>query len=318
MKASILIGPGKSRVIEMPMPEIGATEVLIKVLICGVCMSEAYPWSNGMDETAKRILGHEPIGIIEEVGDQVIGFKKGDRVTGLFQKGFAEYTKSDYKQLVKVPDGLDDIEGIGEPLSCLVSGADRTPVRLGDTISIVGTGFMGLGFLQLMKLKGAGKIIAVDVRQEGLDHALSFGADEAVFPDQIEPKYKVLEWDEIGQGVDVSVEASGSPDALQLAGEMAGAHGVLSIVGYHQSNNGNRNINMDFWNWKAITVINAHERREYIHLKAMESIMKLIQNKKFNMKDLVTHTYSLDEVDRAYEDLKNKPEGFIKGIIKMH
>src|SRR3954470_21368662 len=110
MKASILVGPGKSRVIEMPMPEIGATEVLIKVLICGVCMSEAYPWSIGADESARKIMGHEPIGIIEEAGDQVVGFKKGDRVTGLFQKAFAEYTKSDYRNLVKVPDGLEDIE----------------------------------------------------------------------------------------------------------------------------------------------------------------------------------------------------------------
>jgi len=316
MKASVLVGPKKNKIVEMPKPEIGSNEVLIRVKVCGVCASELYTWNNA-EEGKQLVLGHEPLGIIEEVGSSVTGFRKGDRVTGLFGNAFAEYAKADYRHLIKVPEGLDDLVSIGEPLSCLVSGADRTPVRLGDTVAVVGTGFMGLGFMQLMRLKGAARIIAVDTRRESLDNALRFGADIACYPEEVDPKYKVVEWDQIGQGVDVCVEASGSQAALDLASEMTAAHGILSIVGYHQTNSGMRNINMKLWNWKAITVINAHERRKDVHLQAMKSILQLIENGKFNMKDLVTHVYSLDEVDRAYQDLMNKPEGFIKAVIKI-
>jgi threonine dehydrogenase-like Zn-dependent dehydrogenase len=317
MKASVLVGPGKQKVMEMPNPEITADQVLIKVKACGVCASEMMPWSAGQDEKNRLILGHEGIGIIKEAGINVVGFQKGDRVTGLFHNAFAEYTVADYKSIIKVPEGLEDVLAIGEPLSCLMSGANRTLVSLGDTAAIVGLGFMGLGMLQLMKLKGAGNLIAIDVRQESLDNALRFGADIVYSPDQVPSKYKVLQWNEIGQGVDVSVEASGSQLALDLASEMVAAHGVLSIVGYHQSNQGNRNVRMDFWNWKAITVVNAHERRTHVHLKGMEAVLGLIQAGKFNMKDMITNIFSLDEVDKGYEAIKNKPDGFIKSVIKI-
>jgi threonine dehydrogenase-like Zn-dependent dehydrogenase len=115
--------------------------------------------------------------------------------------------------------------------------------------------------------------------------------------------------------VDVSVEAGGSQAALDLASEMVAAHGTLSIVGYHQNNEGNRNVRMNFWNWKAITVVNAHERRKEAHLKGMEAVLKLIESGKFNMKDMITNVYSLDEVDKGYLAIKNKPEGFIKSVI---
>lgn len=317
MKASVLIGPSKQKVIEIPMPEINADQVLIKVKACGVCASEMKPWLAGYDSGAEMILGHEGVGIVTEVGNNVSEFRVGDRVTGLFHRAFAEYTIADKNSLIKVPDELDDIIAIGEPLSCLMSGANRTIVELGDTVAVIGLGFMGLGFLQLMKLKGAGQIIAIDVRQESLDNALRFGADIACHPEQVPPQFKVLEWNEIGQGVDVSIEASGSQVALDLASEMVAAHGIMSIVGYHQSNEGRRDVRMDFWNWKAITVVNAHERRLRVHLKEMNAIMGLIQSGKFNMKDLVTHVYTLDEVDKGYEAIKTKPEGFIKSVIKI-
>lgn len=324
MKASVIAGPQKSELVEIAVPEIGDEEVLIRVKVCGVCASELHPWMDGaswLEASGQRpIFGHEPVGIIESVGSRVKGFQVGDRVTGLIQNAFAQYTKADYRKIVKVPDSLDDMEAIGEPLSCLMSGADRTPVALGDDVAIVGAGFMGLGFLQLMRLKGAGKIIAVDMREESLQHAKRFGADETYTPMDVKPEYKVTEWKHMDQGIkgiDVAVEASGSQGALQLAGEMTAVHGTLSVVGYHQGNGGLRNVNMELWNWKAISVVNAHERRTEVHMKQMEAGLKLIANGLFNMKDMITHVYSLDEVDKAYDAIKSKPEGFIKAIIKI-
>lgn len=315
MKASILAAPATNEIVDLQMPEINDNEVLIRVRVCGVCASELHPWLDGSGK--RRIFGHEPVGIIEAAGKNVTGFQVGDRVTGLIHEAFAEYTKANYRKIVKVPDGLDDLEALGEPLSCLMSGANRTPVTLGDEVAIVGTGFMGLGFMQLMRLKGARKIIVVDVRQEGLDNALRFGADEAVFPQDVKEEYKVVNWGQMDQGIRVAVEASGSQPGLQLAGEMTAVHGTLSVVGYHQANNGMRNVNMELWNWKAISVINAHERRDDVHIEAMKAGLELIRNGQFNMKDMITHVFALDEVDKAYDAIKTKPEGFIKSVIRI-
>lgn len=317
MKASVLVGPRQHKVMDVPKPMISEDEVLVKVLVCGVCASEFHTWTNGPNGQEPLIMGHEPMGVIEEIGSKVKGFHVGDRVTGLFYHAFAEYSAARYTNLVHVPALLEDTVAIGEPLSCLLSGANRTPVEIGDTVAIVGLGFMGLGFLQLMKLKGAGTIVAIDVRQESLDNAKRFGADVTLFPDQVPAHWKVLEWGEIGQGVDVCVEASGSQAAIDLATQMAKAHGTVSVVGFHQSGQGKRSVQMDFWNWKALTIINAHERRNHVHVEGMKSALSLIQNGKFNMSDLITNTYDLDEVDKAYDAIQAKPQGFIKSVIRL-
>lgn len=324
MKASVLTGAQKSELLEMAIPMIGDEEVLIRVKACGVCASELHPWMEGAPwlEASGRlpIFGHEPVGIIEALGSRVHGFNIGDRVTGLIQNAFAEYAKADYRKIIHVPEVLDDFEALGEPLSCLMSGADRTPVSPGDDVAIVGAGFMGLGFLQLMRLKGAGRAIAVDMRDESLGHAKRFGADECYRPDDVKAEYKVTDWKHMEQGipgVQVAVEASGTEGGLQLAGDMAAVHGTLSVVGYHQGRSGKRNVNMELWNWKAITVINAHERRNHVHMKHMAAGLKLIAGGLFNMKDMVTHVFSLDQVDQAYEAIRSKPPGFIKSVIRF-
>jgi threonine dehydrogenase-like Zn-dependent dehydrogenase len=324
MKASVLVGPEKNEMMEVDMPTIGDQEVLIRVKVCGVCASELHPWIEGagwLEAGGQRpIFGHEPVGIIEKVGSGVEGFREGDRVTGLIQNAFAQFAKADYRKIVRVPDCLDDLEAMGEPLSCLMSGADRTPVSLGHDVAVIGAGFMGLGFLQLMRLKGAGRIIAVDMREESLEHALRFGAVELYTPQTVKPEYKVTEWGHMEEGIkglDVVVEATGSQGGLQLAGDMTAVHGTLSVVGYHQGHGGMRNVNMELWNWKAISVINAHERRYQVHMKHMEAGLKLIAAGLFNMKDLVTNVYGLGEVDGAYDAIKSKPQGFIKSVIRM-
>jgi len=100
-----------------------------------------------------------------------------------------------------------------------------------------------------------------------------------------------------------------------MAGNITGVHGILSIVGWHQ--NGPRTINMELWNWKGITVINAHERRNEVHVACMKEALTMIEAGRFNMKDMITHEFKLDEVDKAYNVLVNKPEGFIKGVVKI-
>lgn len=299
----------------LPIPAIGADEVLLRMLVCGVCSSELYSYRNFA--APGKIYGHEGVGIVEQVGTCVSEFQVGDRVTGMMWQCFAEYTAAKAAYLVKVPDSLDDWEAIGEPLADLMSGVLRTPLNPGDPFAIVGTGYMGLGFLQLMRAKGATNVIAVDTREEGLEHARRFGAAETYLADGVPEKYIVNEWDDriFQRGVPTVAEATGAQQALTLAGDMTGVHGTLSIVGFHQG--GPRTVAMNLWNWKALTVVNAHERRMELCPKFIKSALNLVVSGQVNAKDMMTNRYGFDGINQAYHDLMSKPKGYIKGAIRI-
>lgn len=310
-----MAGPQQFAPVELPIPQIAEDEVLVRILVCGVCASEYHSWEAGME--IGKVFGHEGVGIVEKVGGKVTGFAPGDRVTGMMFNVFAEYAKVPAAHIVKVPAGLTDEEAIGEPLACLMSGVLRTPLDPGGTFAIVGTGYMGLGFMQMMKAKGAAKIVAVDVREEGLENARRFGADEAYLTTEVPPEYIVDTWDDgiFVRGIPTVAEASGSQPGLTLAGNMTAVHGNLSVVGYHQG--GPRTIDMQLWNWKAITVVNAHERRMDACAKFIESSLNLVQKGMLDTKHMATHLYAFDELNRAYYELKHKPEGYIKGVVRI-
>ena len=315
IRAYAMEKPGVMSQVWVPMPEPGEHEVRLKLLVCGTCASEYLPWLNCEDPG--RIMGHEGVGIVDKVGERVTKLKVGDRVTGMLHQCFAEYTIGNENELVKVPDALSDEESVGEPLAMLMSGVGQTPLELGQTFAIIGTGYMGLGFLQLMRAKGAGKIIAIDVRPEGLANAKRFGADELLTTDAVPPEYIVDVWDDgiFDRGIPVVAEVTGNEAALQLAGDMTAVHGHLSIAGYHQG--GMRSINMALWNWKAIHIANAHERRDWRCAGLIQNALTLIQKGFLNTKDLMTNVYGFDEINKAYYELKHKPDGYIKGVIRI-
>lgn len=149
IRAYAMEKPGVMSQVWVPMPEPGEHEVRLKLLVCGTCASEYLPWLNC--EEPGRIMGHEGVGIVDKVGERVTKLKVGDRVTGMLHQCFAEYTIGNENELVKVPDALSDEESVGEPLAMLMSGVGQTPLELGQTFAIIGTGYMGLGFLQLMR-----------------------------------------------------------------------------------------------------------------------------------------------------------------------
>lgn len=315
MKACMVVDRCKTKVVDIPLPEINENEILLRVKVCGVCSGERAGWKMGQ-ALMNRPLGHEPVAIVEKVGSNVQDFSVGDRVTGFTLGACAEYVKTQSKFIVKVPEELDDLEALGEPLSCLMSGADRTPVKLGDTVAVIGMGFMGLGFLQLMRLKGAAKVIAISRSQQSLDNALKFGADEVYKTDEVPDKYIINSgWDFWSKGLPVVVEASGTQEGLSLATDMTRAHGTLSILGYHQ--HGKRNVNVELWNKKAIDVVNAHERRWNVRIDCMNRAMALIQAGRLDIKSLVTHEFKPEELDTAFAYMENKPKGFIKAVVRF-
>ena len=317
MKVAVLEKVGQISIQERAIPEIRDDQMLIRVLVCGTCMSEGVEFYS--ESEVGRIFGHEPVGIVEKIGNKIKNFKPGDRVTGLFLQGFAEYTVAKEEEVTLVPESLSDEEAIVEPWSCLLSGISRMDLKPTDIAAVIGCGSMGLGLIKLLKIKGAGKIIAVDLRRESLELAKKFGADEVYTPDELPKEYIVDEWNDkmFIHGVDIAAEVTGGISGLELAGRMVRPHGILSIVGYHYSNAGMREINMRLWNWKAITVVNAHERRLAKQMEFLREALVLLEEGKLDAKPIMTHKYSFEETNQAFVDMKNKPEGYIKGYVRI-
>jgi threonine dehydrogenase-like Zn-dependent dehydrogenase len=314
MRFSQLIAPRTSEVVEASTPVPGPGELLVRVTASGVCASELHPWDAGRPGYPHR-FGHEPVGVVAAVGPDVTRLQAGERVTGLFRGAFADLCLAEERNLLPVPDGVADEGAFGEPLACLVNAQRRTPVELADRVALIGLGYMGVGMLQLLKLRGPSRIVAIDVRDEARAKALELGADEAFHPLNLPPDYRLTnfsDW-ESDRGFDVVVEASGAQPALTLAGELVRAHGVLSIVGYHQG--GPRQVDMAMWNWKAIDVVNAHVRRHADLMESMRIGLELEAKGLIDLGALVTHRYALDEVDQAFGDLQRKPAGFIKAAV---
>lgn len=327
MRAIVMEGPGKSKVVEVDMPVINDNELLVKVKYTGMCHSEWYPWS-----TANKgdRLGHEPVGVVEKVGKNVKGFKVGDRVTGL-GAGYAEYIKMDPNTTVHVPDNLSDEDAIAEPLSCLISAVSRIPVNIpGEAIAVVGAGYMGLGTISLLRMKGATHIVAVDPRKEARENALKFGAVEAYAPDELPDSYK-LDWNNFGfyfsdensgdkkvdiftTGFRTVVEFAGTEEALRLAGDMVSAHGLLGVGGYH--NDVDRTVDFKLWNVKAFDLVNCHERRTDLQTEFCRRGLELLSSGDWNFKGVANHIYEMEDFDKANFDMVNKDSKYIKALIK--
>ena len=321
-----MTGPGKSIVVDVPVPEINDDQLLVKVTYTGMCHSEWYPWSVA---TAGQTFGHESVGIVEKTGRNVRDFKVGDRVTGLGGGGYKEYIVMEPCKTCHVPENLSDEDAIVEPLACLLSAAIKMmPEKPGDTIAVVGCGYMGLGMISLFRLCGYGKIVAVDKRPQALENARKFGATECYLPEELPEKY-ILNWETMGK-VDLSrdsnneelfgmgfenvMEFTGTEDGLRLAGDMVCAHGRLGIGGYH--NDSFRNIDYKLWNYKAITSINCHERRVMYEATLCQRCLDLLSSGLWKFTGVTNHIYSMEEFDRANGDMITHKDNFIKGAVR--
>lgn len=313
MKTAVLVGPEKFVLENIEKPKPAEDEVLIKVDCCGVCYSEMSSWDGTFKNYPQRI-GHEIAGIVEKVGSNVVDFTVGQKVTAFIDKyGYSEYVSVEPDCVIALGDNVDLEQAIGEPIGCVVNGARRAGIKLGDTVVLVGVGFMGLIMLQVIRSLGASRIIAVDTRKEALESAKQLGADYVFNPlqDNVMEEVKKLT-DE--KGADVVIELTGNQQGLDLSGELVKIRGRLVVFGFHTSE---RKVNMFLWNWHGIDVVNAHDRDPAAYVDGIRVGMKLLESGQLDMKPLITHSYSLDEINQAFVDTHAKPKGFIKAIVKM-
>jgi threonine dehydrogenase-like Zn-dependent dehydrogenase len=315
MQAAVLTGPGALRLDTVPLPQPGAGEVRIRLEGCGVCASnvepfEGQPWSSWPGEPGG--LGHEGWGVVDAVGEGVDTLAPGDRVAALSGHSFAAYDIARADMAVKLPAALAGQPFPGEPLGCAFNIFRRSDVRAGQTVAIVGIGFLGAVLTRLASEAGA-RVIAISRRQESLDLARHYGAAETV---PMHDHYAIIDQVKAltdGRGCERVIEAVGKQWPLDLAGELVAEGGRLVIAGYHQD--GPRQVSMQMWNWKGIDVVNAHERDPAVQRRGVEEAVAAVASGWLDTGPLYTHRYPLDRLGEAVAATRDKPAGFVKALV---
>ncbi len=312
MRSALLSHEG-FQIVREDIPPFADGEVLIKLMGCGICSGDVFVYKNRKQlATLPRRLGHEGSGLVIGVGRDVVGFELDDTVTTFALPAYADYIVARPDTVVKLPPKVDPINALGEAIACCDHAAGRFGIQSGDRVAVLGCGFMGLICLQMARYQGAGFICAIDPLHERLDMARRLGADAVLNPLQQSNEEIVKDLGEFN----VIIEAAGTQSVIDLSTALVMKHGRIILVGYHQSNDGQRTVNMERWNYKAIDVMNGHVRRHEEKLAAMEEGMKLLGQGHLQSEPLVT-TYNLSEVDQAFADLSAGKEGLIKAVLTM-
>lgn len=317
MRAAVL---QRERYLEMqsvPMPIPGEGQVRVRLEGCGVCGSnlppyEGRPWFQYPREAGSP--GHEGWGEIDNVGGGVSDFQRGERVALLSCKAFAEYDVADASAVVRLPPPLEKKPFPGEALGCAFNVFRRSEIEPRQKVAIIGVGFMG-SLLVALAAKAGAEVIAITRRSSALEIARQFGARHLV---PMDDHWKIIERVKDitgGTGCDRVIEAVGAQWPLDLAGELTGERGRLIIAGYHQD--GPRQVNMQLWNWRGLDVINAHERDPRIYRQGMVEAVEAVASGQLDPTPLYTHTFPLEEINKAFETMASRPDGFMKALIQL-
>ena len=260
MRAQVVEEPGKMVLKQVPIPEISAEEVLIKVSMCGICGTD---WKIYKGEYASEFLpmisGHEFWGVVEEVGSNAKGLKKGDRVAvdiclpcgtcyycrkgdallcetftqlGIHTDGaFAEYVKAPWRNCFLIPDEVDSLSAAFiEPLTAVIQASKRMDVKIASSVVIIGD---GLGILHgaLAKLRGAAPVIVIGASEARLNMAKQFGADYIIDVTKTEDPVAEVKRLTNGIGADYVLEAVGTPKTYEQAFNMVRRGGKVEAFG---------------------------------------------------------------------------------------
>ncbi|HEU0054056.1 MAG TPA: zinc-binding dehydrogenase [Longimicrobium sp.] len=315
MRAARLVGPGELRFEEAEIPEPGPGRVRVRLEGSGVCASNLTPWGGAewmRYPLEAGALGHEGWGTVDALGEGVSGLHVGQRVAALSYHAYAEYDLADASAVVPLPAALDGKPFPGEPLGCAMNIFRRSGISAGQTVAVVGIGFLGALLTRLATDAGA-RVIAISRRPFSLEVAREMGAGETIVMDDhwaIIEKVKSLTG---GVFCDRVIEAVGKQWPLDLSAELTRERGRLVIAGYHQD--GPRQVNMQLWNWRGLDVINAHERDPQVYVDGIRAAVDAVASGRLDPSPLYTHTYPLDRLGEALDATRDRPDGFLKAMV---
>jgi threonine dehydrogenase-like Zn-dependent dehydrogenase len=294
----------------------GTGEVRIRLEGCGVCGSNLPVWEGRPWFTyplSPGAPGHEGWGTVEAVGEGVDDIVVGDRVAVLSYNAYAEYDIAPASAVVRLPDALKGRPFPGEPLACAMNIFRRSGIESGQTVAIVGIGFIGAALTGLAARAGA-RVIALSRRPFALETAERMGATLLI---PLGDSSRAIAEARAVAGEDgcrCAIEAAGTQQTLDVAAELTGVRGRLVIAGYHQD--GPRQVNLQQWNWRGLDVINAHERDPAVYRHGMEAAVELVACGGFDPEPLWTHRFPLEEAGAAFDILAQRPAGFMKALIE--
>jgi len=310
-RAAVIRESGSAELVEVPLPEPGEGEVRLRLEGSGVCGSDLPLWAGGPwfeYPQPPGAPGHEGWGVVDAVGPGVHGLSEGDRVAGLVYRAYADFDVARAADLVPLPEGAGPFPG--EALGCAVNVVRRSGIRAGDTVAVVGAGFLGCVIIQLAATCGA-RVLAISRRRSALETAAAMGAAETIALE--EPVSERVEELTGGELCDVVVEAAGVQATLDAAGPLTRTRGRLVIAGFHQD--GARQVDMQLWNWRGLDVVNAHERDPAVYVEGIREAARAVAEGRLDPSPLYTHSFGLDQVDAALDTAVERPEGFIKALV---
>jgi alcohol dehydrogenase len=332
MKALVYHGAGKKSWEEKPKPSLlNPTDAIVKILKTTICGTDLHIMKGDVPEvTDGRIIGHEGVGVIEEVGSAVGSFKKGDHVIiscitscgkcDYCKKGMyshcenggwilghlidgtqAEYVRIPYadNSLFPIPAGSDE-EALVMLSDILPTGFEcgvlNGQVKPGDTIAIVGAGPIGIATLLTAQFYTPAEIIMIDLDNNRLDVAKTFGATHIINSNDKNAVEEILALTN-GKGVDVAIEAVGIPATFELCEAIVGAGGHIANIGVHGKS---VSLHLETLWSKNITITT-----RLVDTITTPMLFKTVQSKKLHPNRLITHRFKLDQIVEAYSTFEN-------------
>ncbi len=348
MKAAVFEGHEQIVLEEKPMPRCGPNDAIVKVSLTTICGTDVHIWREEYPVDKGRIVGHEPVGTIHQLGGAVSGYEVGDRVLvgaitpcgscfycqshsesqcsghedewemiGGWRLGNsidgvqAEYFRVPYAQanLAKIPDDLSDEQCVllADIASTGISAAEAANVRIGQTVAVFAQGPIGLCATAGARLLGASLVIGVDSIGGRLNIATKMGADEVIDFTQEDPVAAIKRLTE-GRGVDVAIEALGAQETFESCLNATRPGGIVSSLGVY---GGKLEIPVEPF------VYGIGDKQILTSLcpggkERMRKLMEMVRHGRLDLAPLITHRFSLDQIEEAYDFFGNQREGVVK------
>ncbi len=339
MKAAVFYGSGQAlKVEEVPTPQIGNGEILVKVAACGLCHTDLHYIDHGVPTFKKPplILGHEVSGTVTEVAPGVSQFKVGDRVLlpavmacGICDNcregrgnicthmvmpgndvdgGYAEYIKAPASNVFHLPEEIPLIEG------AIIADAMTTPfhavknrgkVKPGDTVVVYGCGGVGLNLVQVANAAGA-SVIAVDMMEIKLNKAKELGAIATFNPGEIPDVAKAIR-KFTGGGAAIAFECIGNPKTMEIAFNSVRNGGRFVIVGYTEHT---MTLNASRVMYREMEVVGSLG----CPLAEYPKVIELVRTGKLQVEAMVSRRFSLDQINEGFDFLRSG-QGFRSVIV---
>jgi alcohol dehydrogenase len=346
MQAAVFIRPGRIALEERPIPKVGPGDALIQITTTTICGTDIHILKGEYPVEPGRIIGHEPVGVIAELGPGVTGYTVGQRVIvgaitpcgqchpcldghqaqcgGKAAGGWrfgntidgsqAEYLLVPHamSNLQAIPDGLTDEQVLMCPdiMSTGFGGAESGEIKIGDTVVIFAQGPIGLCATAGVKLKGASLIIAVDGVSARLEMAKRLGADVTIDYTKNDPLAEIVHLTK-GRGVDVAIEALGTQQTFESCLRVLKPGGTLSSLGVYS---GKLSLPLDAFaaglgDHKIVTTLCPGGKER------MRRLLNVVASGRVDLKPMVTHRFKLDQIEQAYELFANQRDGVLKVAI---